>query len=54
MGRFMSPDPSVLEYANPYNPQSLNLLQLRPEQPTDEYRSDGKPGDGQEVYLLHL
>jgi hypothetical protein len=25
MGRFMSPDPSGLTYANPYNPQSLNL-----------------------------
>jgi hypothetical protein len=25
MGRFMSPDPSGLFYANPYNPQSLNL-----------------------------
>jgi RHS repeat-associated protein len=25
MGRFMSPDPSGLAFANPYNPQSLNL-----------------------------
>jgi RHS repeat-associated protein len=25
MGRFSSPDPSGLTYANPYNPQSLNL-----------------------------
>jgi RHS repeat-associated protein len=25
MGRFMSPDPSGLMYANPYNPQSFNL-----------------------------
>ena len=25
MGRFMSPDPTGLYYANPYNPQSLNL-----------------------------
>jgi RHS repeat-associated protein len=25
VGRFMSPDPSGLTYANPYNPQSLNL-----------------------------
>jgi RHS repeat-associated protein len=25
MGRFISPDPSGLYYANPYNPQSLNL-----------------------------
>jgi RHS repeat-associated protein len=25
MGRFMSPDPSGLEYADPHNPQSLNL-----------------------------
>ena len=25
MGRFMSPDPSQLEYADPTNPQSLNL-----------------------------
>jgi RHS repeat-associated protein len=25
MGRFMSPDPSALDYADPTNPQSLNL-----------------------------
>ena len=25
MGRFLSPDPSMLEYADPTNPQSLNL-----------------------------
>jgi RHS repeat-associated protein len=25
MGRFMSPDPGGIAYANPYNPQSLNL-----------------------------
>jgi hypothetical protein len=25
LGRFMSPDPSVLDYADPTNPQSLNL-----------------------------
>jgi hypothetical protein len=25
MGRFMSPDPSVLDYADPTNPQTLNL-----------------------------
>jgi RHS repeat-associated protein len=25
MGRFLSPDPSGLEYADPTNPQSLNL-----------------------------
>jgi len=25
MGRFLSPDPSALDYADPTNPQSLNL-----------------------------
>jgi RHS repeat-associated protein len=41
MGRFMSPDPSGLEYADPKNPPKLESLQLRLEQPAALCRSYG-------------
>jgi len=59
MGRFMSPDPSVLDFADLGNPQSLNLYQyalnnpLKYVDPTgldqciwDDGSRDDEPGDG--------
>ena len=61
MGRFMSPDPSALAFANPANPQSLNLYSyalnnpLRLIDPTgltvcDGGISDAGPNQGNEDY----
>jgi RHS repeat-associated protein len=42
MGRFMSPDPSVLDYADPTNPQSLNLYSYARNNPLINTDPSGK------------
>jgi RHS repeat-associated protein len=54
MGRFLSPDPSMLDYADPTNPQSLNLygyglnnplIFIDPSGLSCVHADDGTPGD---------
>jgi RHS repeat-associated protein len=41
MGRFMTPDPSALDYADPSNPQSLNLYAYVQNNPLVNFDPDG-------------
>jgi RHS repeat-associated protein len=49
MGRFMSPDPSQLYYADPANPQSMNLYAYAPNKGNNKSVLDPKPTIKQKI-----